>query len=160
MGIRLTTPRKSIVRYFALATNILDTEINRTLSYLGEEMLIKIRNRPQADSWIDHTGNLRSSIGYAIYNQGMEKMKSAFQIILQGSEGASVGEKRLKELSRTYANTYALVTIAGMDYASYVEAHDNKDVLASTNLWADKVLESYMNRALQRAGQKINAISL
>ena len=54
----------------------------------------------------------------------------------QGSQGVKVGKDLAEELARRYSNDYALVIVAGMNYAEYVEAMDNKDVLASTELWA------------------------
>lgn len=160
MGIKLTTPQSLISIYFVTAIKILDEEVNNTLAYLGEQMLVKIRNRSQSESWIDQTGNLRSSIGYAIYNQGMEKLQSAFNVILSGNLGAEEGQKVLRNLSRQYAQTYALVVVAGMDYASYVEAKENKDVLASTNLWAKSIVDEYIQKALQKAQKRIDAIKL
>lgn len=160
MGIKLTTPQSLISIYFVTAIKILDEEVNNALAYLGEQMLVKIRNRSQSESWIDQTGNLRSSIGYAIYNQGMEKLQSAFNVILSGNLGAEEGQKVLRNLSRQYAQTYALVVVAGMDYASYVEAKENKDVLASTNLWAKSIVDEYVQKALQKAQKRIDAIKL
>lgn len=160
MGIKLTTPQSLISIYFVTAIKILDEEVNNALAYLGEQMLVKIRNRSQSESWIDQTGNLRSSIGYAIYNQGMEKLQSAFNVILSGNLGAEEGQKVLRNLSRQYAQTYALVVVAGMDYASYVEAKENKDVLASTNLWAKSIVDEYIQKALQKAQKRIDAIKL
>ena len=54
----------------------------------------------------------------------------------QGSQGVKVGKDLAEELAKRYSNDYALVIVAGMNYAEYVEAMDNKDVLASTELWA------------------------
>ena len=54
----------------------------------------------------------------------------------QGSEGVKVGKDLAEELARRYPNDYVLVIVAGMNYAEYVEAMDNKDVLASTELWS------------------------
>ena len=58
-------------------------------------------------------------------------------------------------LATKSAETYALVVVAGMDYAEAVEARDNKDVLASTELWAKQEIQKYLNKALERAYGKI-----
>ena len=46
-----------------------------------------------------------------------------------------------------------LIVVAGMEYAVYVEAMDNKDVLASTQLWAEKYVEQEMKN-LEKTLQK------
>lgn len=133
-------------------------EVIRAFQYLGEESVAKIRNRSSEESWIDDTGNLRSSIGYAIYDHAVIKAKSAFEVVGQGIEGSAEGEKMITELAKLYSKVYALVVVAAMNYAEYVEAKENKDVLASTELWARAKVDSYMKKALDRALKKINKI--
>jgi hypothetical protein len=145
-------------QYFNKAMDIINKEIFDALAYLGEECVSKIRNRSGDDSWFDQTGNLRSSIGYAIYNDGKVLMESAFNMIKNGTEGQSAGEKMVADLASKYASTYALVVVAGMNYAEYVEARDNKDVLAQTELWARSVIDSYLEKAKQKALKKIEAL--
>ena len=43
--------------------------------------------------------------------------------------GYGNGKKQYKKIS-------SISSVAGMNYAEFVEAMDNKDVLASTELWA------------------------
>ena len=64
----------------------------------------------------------------------------------------------VEELANQYANTYALVVVAAMNYAEYVEAMENKDVLASAELFARDKVNEYMNKALQRAELKISKL--
>lgn len=59
-----------------------------------------------------------------------------FEEVNQGSEGVKTGKDLAKELAKRYSNNYVLIVVAGMNYAEFVEAMDNKDVLASTELWA------------------------
>lgn len=137
---------------------ILHDEILRTLSYLGEQCVKRVRDRNSDESWIDQTGNLRSSIGYAVYDHGQKAMESAFEIVKNGSTGAQEGKNYIESLAKQYAQTYALVVVAGMSYAEYVERRDNKDVLASTELWAKSKLDEYLERTMQRIEKKIEAI--
>lgn len=58
----------------------------RALSYLGELCVIEARNRPQEISWYDRSGNLRSSIGYAIIHNGKILEYSDFTQVRQGNE--------------------------------------------------------------------------
>lgn len=155
MGVRLTTDISEIESILKQSLEIVRYEILRALSYLGEQCVIKVRDRSANESWIDQTGNLRSSIGYAIYEKGRKEIESAFKIVKKGREGSAEGKKMIDELAGLYSDTYALVVIAAMNYAEYVEAKDNKDVLASTELFARKEVSKYLNKALQRANDKI-----
>lgn len=151
----MTTPMSEIEAIIIQSLRIIRDEIIRALSYLGEQCVIKIRDRSAIESWIDQTGNLRSSIGYAIYESGRKEIESAFNIVGKGRQGAEEGRKMVDELSSLYSNTYALVVIAAMNYAEYVEAKDNKDVLASTELFARKEVGKYLLNAVKRAEKKI-----
>ena len=135
---------------------IISEEIIRALSYLGESCVRAIRDRSADDSWYDRTGNLRSSIGYAVIEDGRKIIESAFpEVKATAKEGAAAGKKMIDELAKEYARTYALVVVAGMEYAEYVEAMKNKDVLASTEVWAKSKIKDYLIKARERAYGKI-----
>lgn len=158
MGIKMTTQISDISTEIYRSVEIIREEVLRALSYLGEVCVRKIKDRTAQESWIDQTGNLRSSIGYAIYEYGRKEIESAFRIVKKGQEGVIQGQEVIDELARTYSNTYALVVVAGMNYAEYVEAKDNKDVLASTELFAKKEVGKYLNEAKNRAKRKIDKL--
>ena len=65
--------------------------IVHALSYLGELCVIEARDRPQEVSWIDRSGNLRSSIGYAIAHNGKILRYSDFTQVKQGNDGVKEG---------------------------------------------------------------------
>ena len=158
--IRCTTPKQAIDQFFRQALQIVHDEIDRALTYLGEECVIRIRDRSASESWIDQAGNLRSSIGYAIYDYGKKYIESAFAVVLKGSKGASEGKKMVNELASQYASVYALVVVAGMNYAEYVEAIDSKDVLASTESWARNKVNDWLKKAEDKAISRINRLKL
>lgn len=160
MGIRMTTPTGALDGFMEKVFNIIQNEVFNALAKLGEESIAKIKDRSAAESWIDHTGNLRSSIGYAIYDHGMKMIQSAFQVVKNGGEGAAEGSKMIVELAKGYSKTYALVVVAGMNYADYVESLENKDVLASTELWAKGVVDARLERAKRAVLAKINKLTL
>lgn len=118
--------------------------IIRTLSYLGERCVIEARDRSQEESWFDQSGNLRSSIGYVISHNGRILAYSDFAQVKQGSEGPKEGKVLAQEIAKKYTSGYALVVVAGMNYAEYVEAMDNKNVLASAELFARAELPKMM----------------
>ena len=102
----------------------------------GEKLTSHIRNRSKQESWIDQTGNLRSSVGYVVVKDGMKVGTSTFQQVKDGSEGSRVGAAYAEQRALEQKSDYALSVVAGMEYAEFVEAHENKDVLASARLIA------------------------
>lgn len=138
----------------------LQEQIIIQLQYLGQECVSRIRGRGQSESWIDRTGNLRSSIGSAVYENGKKKLSTAFESIFGGQEGSEAGKRMIDALAKEYSQTYAMVVVAGMDYASYVENMNGKDVLASTRLWAESVIGERIEDALHNAEEIIKKIEL
>ena len=138
----------------------LQEQIIIQLQYLGQECVSRIRGRGQSESWIDRTGNLRSSIGSAVYENGKKKLSTAFESVLGGQEGSEAGKRMIDALAKEYSQTYAMVVVAGMDYASYVENMNGKDVLASTRLWAESVIGERIENALHNAEEIIKKIEL
>jgi hypothetical protein len=160
IDINCKTPKAALDEFFQTAMRIVQEEVDKALSYLGAECIIRIRDRRPEESWNDITGNLRSSIGYAVYDYGKKYIESTFAVIKNGGKGASEGRRIIDELASQYANVYALVVIAGMNYADLVEAMKNKDVLASTKSWATQQVNEYIKKAQERAERRINQIKL
>lgn len=136
MGIRMTTKLSEVHDMLMRETERVERLTIRALSELGEQCVTKIRDRAGDKSWYDQTGNLRSSVGYVIAHNKNIIQYSTFNQVKQGSEGVKTGKDLAKELAKRYSNNYVLIVVAGMNYAEFVEAMDNKDVLASTELWA------------------------
>lgn len=160
MSARLVNTQSSINNFFNTAFSIMREEIVKGFAKLGEECVARVRDREQVDSWIDRTGNLRSSIGYAVYDYGEKMIESAFPAVKGGTEGSAEGQKMVSELASEYSKVYALVVVAGMNYADFVEAKENKDVLASTELWAKSVVDRRLQNAVDKALERINKISI
>ena len=158
MGIKCRGNIKKMDAILKKMAEIVKRQLTTTLAYLGEQCVRKIRNRSASESWIDQTGNLRSSIGYALLDQGKRVMQSSFEVVLGGTQGPSESKRYIDELAAQYAQVYALVVVAGMSYADYVEAIDGKDVLASTGLWAQSKVDEYITRANQKAINEINKL--
>ena len=66
----------------------------------------------------------------------------------------------VQELASEYSKVFALVVVAAMNYADFVEAKENKDVLASTELWARSVVDGKLKLALDKAIGIINKMKL
>lgn len=160
MPIKCTTPINQVDEFLYKAAQLVKEYMLRALTKLGEECVVRIRDRGAVESWIDHTGNLRSSVGYSVYDYGVKFMQSSFSTVLNGSKGRSEGMRMVQELAQEYSNVFALVVVAAMDYADYVEAIESKDVLESTRIWAQSVVEQRLNRAKEEAIKVINSWKL
>lgn len=146
MGIRMTTKLSEVHDMLMREAERVERLTIRALSKLGEQCVTKIRDRAGDKSWYDQTGNLRSSVGYVIAHNKNIIQYSTFNQVNQGSEGVKTGKDLAKELAKRYSNNYVLIVVAGMNYAEFVEAMDNKDVLASTELWAREQVPLMLER--------------
>lgn len=152
MGIKLTTPIRNINSYLKEEAERIQKLTIRALSYLGELCVKDARDRPPEDSWFDQTGNLRSSIGYVIAYRGNIIKYSDFNQVKQGTEGTRAGKELAEEIAKRISKDYALVVVAGMNYAEFVEARDNKDVLAHPELFAKSQLPKMMEKLKRQIG--------
>ena len=156
--IRLQTSIKTLDELFEKAAKIIFDRVQYNLNYLGMLCVRRIRDRSGSDSWFDQTGNLRSSIGYAIYSFGQKQIESAFDSVLGGSEGTQKGRKMVADLASKYSDTYALVVVAAMEYAEHVESIESKDVLASTEIYAKSEVRRYLEKAIREAEKEIQKL--
>ena len=142
----MTTPMDEINAAIQAEAMRVEKLTIRALSYLGEQCVIEAKDRPQESSWFDQSGNLRSSIGYVVVHNGKIIKCSTFNQVKNGSDGKKEGKALAEELASTYSYGYALIVVAGMNYAELVEAMDNKVVLASAELLARRELPNMMSK--------------
>lgn len=145
MGITLTNGKEFRQTLLAEAMRV-DTLTVRALSMLGEQVVAYARSRSAGESWIDRTGNLRSSVGYIVLRDGEIVSASDFGQVKQGADGSKAGRQFAEEIARDIHSDYALIVVAGMNYASYVEAIESKDVLAGPELFARKNLPGMLKK--------------
>ncbi|AMQ00933.1 hypothetical protein AY601_4082 [Pedobacter cryoconitis] len=89
----------------------------------------------------DDTGNLRSSIGFILMYDG-ELVYQDFQLSSKGTDksaGLALGTAYAQKLGEDYKTGWAIITVAGMEYASWVEAL-GYDVITGSTLGAQKIL--------------------
>lgn len=151
---------KSVLGTMRGASEIAARECRRTLTRLGEEAVAYARDRAAEDSWIDRTGNLRSSVGYGVYDGKAQAAASGFPQVKGGTEGPAEGRKALEGVASGLADgaRQSLVVVAGMDYASEVEAIEGKDVLAGPELFVRGKLPGYMERTRRRVERLVNGL--
>ncbi|WGU68275.1 HK97 gp10 family phage protein [Capnocytophaga canimorsus] len=116
------------------------------LKELGERCMAHARSVPSSSGFQDQTGNLRSSIGYVVFKNGVA-IHEGYEAItgtnskgetLNGTEGVTSGRK-LAESVGNKTQGICLVVTAGMNYASYVEAK-GRDVITSAEILAEREL--------------------
>jgi hypothetical protein len=91
------------------------------LAYIGEEFVNKART---VRSYQDDTGNLRSSIGYAIVKNGKT-------IKFTAKDSPEAGDLVTSIVQERGGNTIYLIVFAGMEYAASVEKN-GYDVLTGS----------------------------
>ena len=154
MGIKVQMDMRQISEYLKKET---EKNLQRTitmLKYVGESVVNQIR-RSDISDWTDQTGNLRSSIGYIICLDGKPISMSPFEKVTgpkaneAKEDGTQVGKDYARELASLYPQGIALIVVAGMEYASYVEKRDNKTVLAQGEIEARNLISKMVNELNQ-----------
>lgn len=110
------------------------------LMYVGEQAVNEARQRGR---YKDQTGNLRSSIGYCVLEDGKVIKESSFEVFKQGAQGSQKGREFLHRLISENSSGLVLIVVAGMEYAAYVEAK-NLNVLDSAEQLAERMLPQLM----------------
>lgn len=120
------------------------------LQRTGEEF-VKIA-RLEGD-YFDHTGNLRSSIGYVIVKDGKVVGRNFQLSDKEGTDkqtGKREGEQLAMDLVKTFSKGYVMIGVAGMKYAVFVEAMENKDVLTRAADKADDFIKRHSRLLFNR----------
>lgn len=95
-------------------------------------------------SFTDRTGNLRSSIGFVLLKDG-KVVKSDFEQTLEGSEGKAQAIRYASGEADRFVFGYALIVVAGMEYAAAVESK-GYDVISGSSIEATNALNKYFKK--------------
>lgn len=107
--------------------NTNDSRIERWLSYIGEELCNHARTITKGHSsggYDDQTGNLRSSIGFRLYKDGVKIKDGGFKNV-SGGNAIQEAKSALDKYGLAYeipVEGWTVVVVAGMSYATYVES--------------------------------------
>lgn len=145
--MNVTTPQSEIANYFEQQIQRLEKAIVRKMCYVGERCVNTAR---ASHTYRDQTGNLSSSIGYAVSIDGQLVTASSFPQVLNGSEGSKGGSDYVRELIAQYPRGIVLIVVAGMNYASYV-SDKGYDVLDS----AESLAETLVPQMMKQLGLKV-----
>lgn len=120
---------KEVERWFNYYVDRAEEKMYELMQRAGEEFVKIAREKGK---YTDHTGNLRSSVGYVIVANG-RVLSENFELSKGGTDKVT-GKRRAKrlaeELATFYNKGFVLIGVAGMKYAVIVEAMDNKDVIS------------------------------
>lgn len=142
MPVRRTTPNSAINEYMNNRILLMKKAMLNNLAYVGEKALEQARVRHK---YKDRTGNLTSSIGYCILDNGKVVFGSDFKAELEGKQGSEEGSKYLKKLISENSQGLVFIMVAGMPYAHYVNEM-NLDVLDSAETLAKRMIPEIMKR--------------
>lgn len=139
----MTTPISVIENHLKASADAKIKVLVNTLCYVGEQCIIEARI---AGNYQDQTGNLRSSIGYAVIRDGMVVQQGYIDKTKTGNEGATEGKVFLEsKIEKAKKKGLVLIVTAGMNYAEYVEAK-GYNVLTSAELKANSLVKSMMTK--------------
>lgn len=148
MPIRRVTPQSAIRQSIQSRVDRLTQAIVNNLIYVGESA-VKLARDPSRRRYTDRTGNLTSSIGYAVLVNGSVVHLSGFPAkngpAGNGSQGVKRGPDFLKQLIAEHSEGITFIMVAGMPYAVYVEDM-GLDVLDSAELMAKDMLPRLMKK--------------
>ena len=149
MGVKKVVVGGTFQQYLVDRMAELKNQYLRGLIAAGVQTLNYVRDRSGDASWYDQTGNLRSSTGFVVLDDGQIVYQSGFEVVRDGAEGSRIG-KEFSELvagrDERFRKGLVLIVVAGMEYASYVEAMDNKDVLASSKPYANRIVQDLISQ--------------
>lgn len=120
---------KEVERWFNYHIDRAEEKMYILMQRAGEKFVKIAREKGKYN---DHTGNLRSSVGYVIVANG-KVLSENFELSDEGTDKVT-GKQRAKrltgELATLYNKGFVLIGVAGMKYAVIVEAMENKDVIS------------------------------
>lgn len=136
VSIKMTTTKGELRQMVVGQIADMRQKAIRILNRAGE---LAVNEARTAGDWKDQTGNLRSSIGYVVCEDGRPVYQSEFAKVRDtAEEGPQMGlDLALRVAGET--SGLALVVVAGMDYAVYV-ADKGYNVLSSSQILAERIV--------------------
>ena len=152
MAIEPQFTRKDVQRRFDAFLDQIQKQQIKRLSMLGEMCVNHARSVPKDLGFEDQTGKLRSSIGYALFVDGVA-VHYFYEVVKDGAEGAKAGQRLSKKIGEGSSGVCLVVT-AGMNYATYVESR-GRDVIAGAEQLAERELPRMLEKLIQNIKQAV-----
>lgn len=141
MGISANFNINDIDATFKALLAEVDRQLIESLTSVGEEAVKLAKMIPPERGFKDRSGNLRSSIGYVVLVDG-KPVNVAFAAVKGGHAGVNEGQRLALQVG-SKTEGYALVVVAGMNYAVHVESK-GRDVLTSAEKFAEKEVAKHL----------------
>lgn len=141
MGISANFNINDIDATFKALLAEVDRQLIESLTRVGEEAVKLAKMIPPERGFKDRTGNLRSSIGYVVLVDG-KPVNVDFAAVKDGYAGVNEGQRLALQVG-SKTEGYALVVVAGMNYAVHVESK-GRDVLTSAEKFAEKEVAKHL----------------
>lgn len=125
---------------------IIQTVVKDQLVDVAEQFVADART---VNTYKDQTRNLRGSIGYAIVKDGAEIFGNFDGV----AEGQAKAKQLVNEVQADYPKGFALIVVAGMNYAVYVEAK-GYDVLTGSS----EIAETNLKRQFDRLSRQLKKV--
>jgi hypothetical protein len=145
MGIKATFTRSDMRKDLLRRVLVIDQQIISYLHRLGELCLIECRTNK---TYMDQTGNLTASMGYIVVAHGKVINNGGFD----AKYGGAVGHAFALKKAINFPSGYAMIMVAGMDYAYTVETR-GYNVLASAEILAERQLPKMMAQLRKNIGK-------
>lgn len=145
--------KADIARMMGEQRQRIELAITMLLKRVGEKFVTDARN---TNTYQDQTGNLRSSIGYIILKDGKvlaENFAPTGSRKKYGGKKGEDGTQKAKEVANMakvgIGKGWALICVAGMDYALAVEAK-GYDVITNSTITAVRDLQVNLKRLAKK----------
>lgn len=153
MGIKANFTSETIRSRFEKFLQAIERQQIENLQDLGEKCILHARSIPEEIGFRDQTGNLRHSIGYMVFKDGVA-IHEKYPQSSKGGEGIKAGQRLAKKVGSKYPQGIVLVVTAGMNYAVHVESK-GRDVLTSAELLAKQELPKMIEKMISNIGKAV-----
>lgn len=144
MGIKAQFTAVDVKKAIAAKVEATMKVIEARLTRVGFQF---VRDARLKADFTDRTGNLRSSIGFVLSLDGIP-ISEDFEKSKIGTDkvtGEFTAQEYALSLTAQFGTGYALIVVAGMEYAAAVESR-GKDVLTGSSLKAVDTLNKYFKK--------------
>ena len=145
---------REVERWFDYFVDRAEERIYKLLQRAGEEFVKIARKKGNCQN---HTGNLRSSIGYVIVKDGDILTENYELSDKKGTDkytGLREAKRLVSELLPLYKNGWVLIGVAAMPYAKYVEAIENLDVISVATEHAEDWIKKQSRTLFDKLAEK------
>lgn len=148
MGIKANFTKDDVKKRFDAFLDMVERKQIERLQRLGEMCLIEARNNK---GYMMQTGALLSSTGYEVFVDGVAIMHGQFDAASgaesnAAAQGIKAGQDIAEKIGKETKGV-ALVVVAGMNYAAYVEAK-GYNVLSSAEHLAERELPRMLEKLI------------